>query len=144
MQRRKLFYGVLGMRDLTDEELALAPEWATHYCIENTSASIDVCFFNKDEAVNLYHGQVGEPYVNEFGIEDCDRLIPRLKPFDITQHEWLEETTSVERGDHDELVLCVEYWNSEFEADGDTAVHLSKSDAIAIAKHFKLKAEDLK
>lgn len=127
------------MRDLTDEELALAPEWATHYCIDKSSSLVEVCFFNNEKSVNVCGGKLLEPYFNEVGIEPCDREIPPRKPFDITQHEWSSgDFIDVFKAYTDDTHL--HFFIAPY-CHGRTWIN--KSDAIAIAKHFKLNAEDL-
>ena len=61
-----------------------------------------------------------------------------LKPdFDITQHEWSDVDITGALPLDNYLILDA-YLSGE-----DEQVHLEKSDAIAIARHFKLKPEDL-
>lgn len=57
------------------------------------------------------------------------------KEFDITQHEWSDNFINV----------CFSETNNDvIRFDNDMyLVDIEKSDAIAIAKHFKLTAEDL-
>lgn len=58
------------------------------------------------------------------------------KPFDIAQHEWSDNCISVERSNTDA---------EQIRLDNDMyLVDIERKDAIAIAKHFKLTAEDLK
>ena len=59
------------------------------------------------------------------------------KPFDITQHEWSDCELIFNRLDID----CNIHLDSK---DVDCGIFINKSDAIAIANHFKLTAEDLK
>lgn len=97
------------MRDLTQEEIDNAPEWATHYYVHHN----DLVSFNCCRE---------------------GRLI-----FDITKHE-SECVFGIRIGEFDSSIL-------EFDAaDGHTTigVSISKDDAIAFGKHYKLTAEDLK
>lgn len=72
-----------------------------------------------------------------------DVYVADEKPFDITQHEWSDERLS-----HDGDTLNVEYEFCSGQLDSYEVdflnLELRKKDAIAIAKHFKLTAEDLK
>lgn len=58
------------------------------------------------------------------------------KKFDIRKHEWTDKAVKVEPNEcSDELIRFDNYMY---------LVDIEKKDAIAIAKHFKLTAEDLK
>lgn len=59
------------------------------------------------------------------------------KPFDIAQHEWSDGLVTFEMVDfeNDVRLICD---NVDYE------FFMGKKDAIALAKHFKLTAEDLK
>lgn len=115
------------MRDLTDEELALAPEWADSY------------FTNLNGYLIYFDTKSGDAQI--FGSDHIIRELPSehysfkkcrpLKPFDITQHEWSYFINVEARHDQSKIEL-ESYW-CQFDRD----------DAIAIAKHFNLKAEDL-
>lgn len=58
-----------------------------------------------------------------------------MKDFDITQHQWSDEFVSVETANTDSDVIRLD--NDMY------LVDIDKDDAIAIAKHFNLTAEDL-
>ena len=62
-----------------------------------------------------------------------DEQIVKLAPFDITQHEWSDEAARFSKRNKEFIVLST----------GRDLV-LDKADCIALAKHFKLTAEDLK
>lgn len=117
------------MRDLTDAELALAPEWSDRYSI----TSGNNVRFHDDDMFCLCNGFA----ISDVAAADAEKFqtrpIPR-KPFDITQHEWSCGSFYSSKVNGDSVILegdyCVDYT-------------VNKSDAIAIAKHFKLKAEDL-
>lgn len=117
------------MRDLTEEELALAPEWATHYSF----TSFDVlCFVDiKNKIVTsieaIKRGECPISCGNWFEGVDLPEI--HRKPFDITQHNLNDHLTELESGN-----LSV----------NDCGWIIDKERAIAIAKHFKLTAEDLK
>ena len=116
------------MRDLTEEELKLAPDWATHY-------------FKDDHGDILFESTSGYQWAS--GLKLKDRIIVRgysvklskpIKPFDITKHEFSDTVGFVEC-DGSELTLnCT----------GCNYVELYKDDAIAIAKALGVTGEDLK
>lgn len=56
-----------------------------------------------------------------------------MREFDIAQHEWSDSIAEIEAESGDTLVL-------KFHG---SWISLDKDDAIAIAKHFNLTAEDL-
>lgn len=60
---------------------------------------------------------------------------PREKPSDINDHQWSDDDLKVISDKNDELWLEVVGYNSAI---------LKSQDAIAIARHFQLTAEDLK
>lgn len=113
------------MRDLTAEELALAPEWATHYIVDSGDNSIIY------ESKNLcWWAGLGKPLACKRMDEGAIAII--RKPFDITQHEFSDEFT---------------YFDFELHKDRGGIIidgEVNRGDIIAIAKHFKLTAEDLK
>ena len=128
------------MRELTEEELSLAPEWAVKFdffsdrlvfmsdALETTNQTSTFRFIEIDS---------GDYWVGNDGDYDlCTRLIVK-EPFDITKHEWSDGDLSFDfiDGDGDIILDCL----------GDCGgLFISKKDAIAIAKHFGLTAEDLK
>ncbi len=61
---------------------------------------------------------------------------PEEKPFDITKHEWSDKNLFSDGSMYQDKLQIVEH-------DADGMVYLSKLDSIALAKHFKLTAEDL-
>lgn len=116
---------------LTDEQIAeLAPEWATHYRRRGK-----VLVF---ESVNKYqfynNGSFGDVYMFHYGKQKMTgKPIPRKK-FDISEYEFSDSIAEFEVEVCDTLVL--KSHGSWFSFD--------KDDAIALAKHFKLTAEDLR
>lgn len=76
------------------------------------------------------HESVMVSYCEEHKPKDFDAP----KPFDITKHEW---------GDCDVLMLRCNPHSIAFQNHDDN-VYFERRDAIAIAKHFNLTAEDLK
>ena len=130
------------MRDLTEEELKLAPEWATHYDSDYIKAHpVKLCFFNDLQAVNVFkNGVVGEPYFNEVGISDSDRELPIRKTFDISEHEFSCESVKACKPSWvgDDLQISI--------LDGDFTHHdavINKQDVIAMAKALGVTAKDL-
>jgi len=82
----------------------------------------------------------GETWINEHSKWNTRAPINKdqtIKDFDITQHEWSD--TPIKYLDNDasgvELEATESAWFVNF--------YLDKSDAIALAKHFKLTPEDL-
>lgn len=125
------------MRDLTEEELKLAPDWATHYDSDYMKAHpVKLCFFNDLQAVNVFkNGVVGEPYFNEVGISDSDRELPIRKAFNIAAYEFadLEVGQVGVNGGGIQLNMI----------DNSRPPIIHKRDVIAMAKYFKLTAKDL-
>lgn len=111
------------MRDLTEEELALAPEWATHYFIDTSD---DTPIY---ESKNLcWWAGLGKPLPCKRMDEGAIAII--RKPFDIAQHEWSDKLARV--------MFLPEANKICFEGE------IYKKDAIAIAKALGVTAEDLK
>ncbi len=112
------------MRALTPQEINAAPDWATHYVIDSDD---DLTYESLDWwcwATNPYHKHDNHGCID--GVP-----IPR-KEFDISKHEF-------------GYAFCSDYASITFEMyEGQSDLILEKQDAIAIAKHFKLTAEDLK
>lgn len=82
------------MRDLTPEELALAPDWATHYSLTSFGELCFVDLKNKivTSATGIKRDECPISCGNWFDGVDLPE-IPR-KPFDITQHEWSDNRIS--------------------------------------------------
>jgi hypothetical protein len=122
------------MRYLTEEELKLAPDWADSYFM-NLSGRL-VYFSAITGNAQLF----GHDYIIRYLSEDhyafsrC-KPIPR-KPFDITQYVFSDGRINFDKY-HNGLLV-------EIESDFYECAHINKDDAIAIAKHFNLTAEDLK
>lgn len=129
------------MRDLTDEELALAPDWATHYIAFDNGeilfeSNTKYCLY--DSIQKKFHGIVG--CLNVSG----ESVPINRKPFDITQHKWSDEAKDCH----------IYFYNPSWVGKGlqvvipdvngnENDAVLIREHAIAIARHFKLKAEDL-
>jgi hypothetical protein len=119
------------MRELTQKETDNAPSWATHYDAVGDS----VMFESKDNTQMMIKGQLGN--LIPFGpVSEDSQPIPS-KGFDISEYHRNESNESFfVDGDLITLVRRDNYTNPYFE--------LTMKDAIALAKHFKLTAEDLK
>lgn len=122
------------MRDLTAEELALAPKWANRYFIKHGR---DVYFISSTHFRAVLIGVNDKPFsISQGCIELANSMsIPLIKkPFDITKHNW--NGVDFEGVDSDgDISLSQSYYVDSF--------YISKRDAIALAKHFNLTAEDL-
>ena len=123
------------MRELTEEELKLAPEWATSYAVDEDD---DVLFFNKGkDKIQSIDG------ANSFSIGDY-RYLMRLafksrkikKPFDITVYEFSDLEVGLADFNGDGIQINM--------VDGSRPPILNKRDAIAIAKALGVTAEDFK
>lgn len=111
---------------LTDEQIAeLAPDWATHYgyaCGDLVFVDSKACKINKSVA----------------------KPIPRKK-FDISEYEFSDAAN-----DSGVEFRCSLWTYPDIEINvkdvngGDNTAVLMKEHAIALAKHFKLTADDLK
>ena len=117
------------MRDLTEEELKLAPEWATHYLIDDVYGFViyeseDLCWWlDLDNPIDNYTFDANE-----------SKPINR-RSFDISEHEFGDTVGLVEL-DGGELTLNC--------GTGNNYVDLRKDDAIAIAKALGVIGDDLK
>jgi hypothetical protein len=119
------------MRDLTEKELALAPDWATHYRIgeaevlyESNSKWLARSFC----APFIARG----PYSQNSALTKL-KPIPR-KPFDISGHDFSDEAVSF---DVMNSVILID------SAGANLYVGFNKADAIAIAKALGVKGSDL-
>lgn len=121
------------MRELTEEELKLAPCWATHYVIDCFDDAVyqseKLCWWDSLSSP-LEHG----------GMDEGAIIIPK-KPFDIINHEW-SDCRNLKCIGKDKGLETVIFKVSVF--NGLAFFDLDKDDAIAIAKHFGLTAEYLK
>lgn len=120
------------MRDLTAEELALVPEWATHYWIVDEK----IMFESLSYFQLLADGVFTDRCHNDAGYITSDAVEVKRKTFDITKHEWSDRMANLaaimsERGD---VVIRV----------GCSWIFLDRQDGIAIAKALGLTTEDLK
>lgn len=128
---------------LTDEKIAeLAPDWATHYSHNVTTLT----FSNTEKAVITDFNGVYQcsEHDNEIGFTEEDKPILG-KIFDISVHEFSDaaKDCGVEFRAPAWVYPDVEI-NVKGVAGGDNTSVLMKEHAIALAKHFKLTADDLK
>lgn len=125
------------MRELTEEELKLAPDWTYMYSITSNNN----VRFHSDLMFCIFNGHV----ISDIVISEPENFGARLlnkKPFDITKHEWSDFSWSINQQDRDAIEL---YNHETCTDDGDAELfQINKSDSIAIAKHFGLTEKDLK
>lgn len=114
------------MRDLTQKEIDNAPDWATHYFIEESGG---LCYECKDRYINVNMKFLS---YQTTGVEDFSKPIPR-KEFDI--EDYCPSDLHMLNVNSD--------GNIEFSV-GDFPKTINKQDSIAFAKHFKLTQDDLK
>ena len=116
------------MRELTQQEIDNAPEWATGYFI--TPGFNGVTYESHEFYQYLPCGSRVEQLSS--GLSVNAKPIPR-KEFDISEYEFSDSEVEVETNEDGTVWLCAVAYSS-----------VNKRDAIALAKHFKLTAEDLK
>ena len=116
------------MRDLTEEELALAPSWATHYIVDSDDSIIY-------ESVSLcWWCGLGKPIDNALGFGKMKNRPITGREFDITQHEWSDVIAEIEpESGHTLVIKSHGSWLS-----------FDKDDVIAMARDRGVTAEDLK
>ena len=126
------------MRELTEEELKLKPDWATHYNIfDESRCRIVFSCHERFQILNSDGSLFDEGFLEE-GFDSClegtDVEIPK---FDITQHVW---------GDSDICKIEVIDGNLRLYLTSNDVSYIEcvRDDATAIAKHFGLTEEDLK
>ena len=117
------------MRDLTQQEIDNAPDWATHYYI-TPSGTIT---FESDKMFQSVSGTVHSNVVT--GISKRCRSIPR-KAFDIRYHDWGDEFIVIVDCDSEHFQLMCTVQNELF------GIH--RKDIITMAKHVNLTADELK
>ena len=119
-------------RQLTQEEIDLTPEWATHYFVDNVD---DVCFESGSCYQYLIKGKLlAKCDQSEFGMEEDSQPIPR-KAFDISEHEFSDSDISDVRVSG---VVCITGGY-----DKPVTLTLNKADSIVLAKALGVTAEDL-
>ena len=122
---------------LTDDQIAeLAPDWATHYIIiDNDITPSCIAFYDGFWHQWFYHKDKNNwsPKLTYSAIPKSAKTIPSKK-LDIGEHKFSDSTIEYDSKDDDTLYLETSEFISCFR----------KHDAIAIAKHFNLTADDLK
>ncbi len=124
----------MNMRELTEEELKLAPDWATHYRCNSS----EIIFESKNQwmAIGFSFPFIKRgPFKHQSKLTKC-KSIPefKAKSFDITKHEFSDTVQHVESDGCELSLYCV---------DGFRHVELYKDDAIAIAKALGVAGDDL-
>ena len=123
------------MRKLTQQEIDNAPEWATHYTITRP-ASLPMYESTKSYQVVDNNRRIQPPK----GISSHAKPIPR-KEFDIVGYEFSDVNFDMCEVDGQEIIL---YVSTHSDLNQPNSITHDKQDVIALAKHFKLTAEDLK
>ena len=128
------------MRDLTEKELKLTPDWAVKFDFFNGELIYMSDVVGNYEGKPLYRFLDAKHNIEEVGVDGdydlCTRLIPS-KPFDITKHEFSE---GLSISNMCKLSVEVKFNNN----DDSNYVPLHKDDVIAIAKALGVTGEDLK
>lgn len=120
------------MRDLTKEEKALAPYWATHYFID-----LDRVFFQNEFICVIAGGGSNDIYEHEHGLDDGDA---DCIPLDLTLPP-ISERKFFDGDGIKEVWLGEEIQIIPTSSHGE--VNLSRDDIIAIAKSMNVKPSDL-
>lgn len=120
----RFIWGASVMRDLTPEELKLAPEWATHYIADSDDSII-----YESETLCWWAG-LREPLNNKGSFGGLPNR--SIKPFDITKHELFKSGILIKHKNGKDLYVRHLMW------------HLDKDRAIAIAKALGVTGGDLK
>ena len=120
------------MRDLTQQEIDNAPSWATHYVLNCDG----VMFESLSKTQMMIKGQLTD-LIPFGGVSIGAKPMPR-KSFDISEYEFKYfDSACVSVDSENEIEIQIH------EAQECTK-YITKSDAIALAKHFKLTADELK
>ncbi|QDP48207.1 MAG: hypothetical protein Unbinned6437contig1000_61 [Prokaryotic dsDNA virus sp.] len=119
------------MRDLTEEELKLAPDWVVKFDFFNGELIYMSDVVGNYEGKPLYRFLDVKHNIEEFGVEGdydlCTRLMPS-KPFEIAKHEFSDKDIRLSNLCESKIELAVDDCGIEH------YFTLHKSDAIAIAK----------
>ena len=119
-------------RQLTQEEIDIAPEWATHYLVGEYN---DILFQSDDYFQRLEDGLLNVKVTQvTSGISRKAQPIPR-KAFDISEYKFTSGDINII---HDDGGLFI-----EVDSDRSLFAEIKKCDAIAIAKALGVKPEDL-
>lgn len=129
-----------GMRELTEEELKLAPSWTTHYIVDSHD---DVIY----ESTDLCWWEGLETPIDNYTFDEMRNAPITRKPFDISEHEFGDDIEFDELLD-EEITLAVSYeqWGGHINGYSTEykLISISKEDTIAIAKVLGVTGEDLK
>lgn len=125
------------MRELTEEELKLAPDWATHYFIDELDDALYAGLSKDGKYYSVWWFGLSLPI--EY-VDDIDGYVTiSKKPFDITKHEWSDTSVKEVRLFRDGSI------DIQSNLVGvEVQISIYKQDAIAIAKALGVTAEDLK
>ena len=117
------------MRELTKTEIENAPDWATDFAII------------KGQVIMIGGGQItkteGQKVLWSEVFETDFEPIPGKK-FDVRDYDFAV-LDGIRIDDDNDIIFCLSGEYGSY-VDG----HIVKQDAIALAKHFKLTAEDLR
>lgn len=119
------------MRELTQEEIDLAPDWATHYYLDVCG---DIWFQSNIKQVYMMGFQLLKERGAPYGISSRAKPIPR-KAFDLSGYEFSDSDVSrvvVTKG--------IAYVYTSIEKSG---VDFKKADIITIAKALGVTGDDL-
>ena len=124
------------MRELTKEELELAPSWATMYKVVECEIASSYTLFTdgKNRSQWIYHDTKAMSPISIGDIARFDTKPINRKPFDIREHVFGDHIVS---GCHLSNDLCVVFREQSF------GLNIKKQDAIAIAKALGVTGEDL-
>ena len=127
----------MSMRELTEQELKLAPGWAYMYSITSNNN----VRFHDDFMFCLCNGHVVSDVVSAEPKNFSARLINK-KPFDITKHKFGDTAWSINEVNAEQGYI--DFYNDETcTDDGNHESHLiNEDDAIAIAKALGATAKD--
>ena len=112
------------MRELTQQEIDSAPDWATHYTMDDDG---EIFWLSKEFAMTQLGTRIKRKFVRGYlsGCHSSEKPIPR-KPFDIGEYRF--DGLFYQGGS-----ACRADFNIDIES-----FSLHKTDVIALAKHFKL------
>lgn len=119
------------MRDLTEEELKVAPEGFDEYGFNRSG---QVFFFNRKLGCAVIEGidEVLNLSPSHYAFDECKPI--KRKQLDITQHEWSDVIAEIETDSGHTLVI----------KSHGSWLSFDKDDVIAMARDRGVTAEDLK
>lgn len=114
------------MRDLTQEEIDNAPEWATRYRISELNDG--ACYINKEKMVGMWRkNKIKFALVKGSSVFKYSKPIPR-KPFDIGEYDF---------SDCDAVIDVAPLTNAiRVSTKSGNNAELTESDVDAMKKHF--------